>query len=333
MDAFRQGLYRESLGPYLWQLTQVVNLHLTPDLAGGRPLYVEPNLEAKLAGSFIEQAQVMQTAVGAPWMLRSEARARMNMPMVADADQLVVPLNVLVGGQASPRDSGSQNLGPKGRGPRTKARPPVTYETKAYQVLSAFFRKQAAAVKSRLGAKAADDWWDQERWDRELGADLLALGTTISSKAARDALDSLALDPESYDVGRTLGYLSALSLTTAKRTNAVTKGQLDDALEDDDPMEAVAGVFDEAEGGRSENLAGALLTTYAGWGTLEAGRQVGNEGMTKTWIAGPNPRPEHAAMDGETVLIGETFSNGCEWVGDGADSEYGCNCSMDINVP
>jgi len=55
--------------------------------------------------------------------------------------------------------------------------------------------------------------------------------------------------------------------------------------------------------------------------------------MTKTWITGANPRPEHAAMDGETVLVAELFSNGSMWPGDGADSEYGCNCDLQLTVP
>ena len=39
-------------------------------------------------------------------MTADEARARFNMPSLGgDAAQLVTPLNVLVGGQASPRDS------------------------------------------------------------------------------------------------------------------------------------------------------------------------------------------------------------------------------------
>ncbi|MCW2957140.1 MAG: phage portal protein [Thermoleophilia bacterium] len=102
---FRQMLYRDSLGPYIVAWEGVLNAQLVPEMAGPRRLYVEANVEAKLRGSFEEQAQILQSAVGAPWMSRSEARARMNLPQISDADDLVVPLNVLVGGQASPRDS------------------------------------------------------------------------------------------------------------------------------------------------------------------------------------------------------------------------------------
>ena len=55
-------------------------------------------------GSLIEQAKVLSTAVGGPWMLRAEARASQNLPKIDGTDEIITPLNVLVGGQASPQD-------------------------------------------------------------------------------------------------------------------------------------------------------------------------------------------------------------------------------------
>lgn len=105
LDAFRQMLYRDSLGPWITALEQAVNIHLIPEFAAGRRLYTEFNIEAKLRGSFEEQAKVLQTSTGAPWLTRNEARARANLHAVDGGDDLVVPLNVLIGGQASPTDS------------------------------------------------------------------------------------------------------------------------------------------------------------------------------------------------------------------------------------
>ncbi|MFJ9427592.1 phage portal protein [Streptomyces sp. NPDC101249] len=115
IDAFRQMLFTISLGPYLTQWQDVLNSMLVPLLAPGSNLYVEANLEAKLRGSFTEQAALLQTAVGAPYMERAEARAAMNLPYIEGTEDLVVPLNVLVGGLASPRDTAPDAL-PKGRG-------------------------------------------------------------------------------------------------------------------------------------------------------------------------------------------------------------------------
>lgn len=110
LEAFRQMLYRDSLGPWITARDQALNVHLVPEFAGGRRLYAESNIEAKLRGSFEEQARVMQTSTGAPWLTRNEARARANLPAVDGGDELVVPLNVLIGGQASPTDSAPKSI-------------------------------------------------------------------------------------------------------------------------------------------------------------------------------------------------------------------------------
>lgn len=111
IEAFRQMLYRDVIGPWIVTFEQAINAQLTPIVAGGRPLYVEANVEAKLRGSFEEQAKVLQTSTGAPWLTRNEARSRANLPPVDGGDELVVPLNVLIGGQASPTDSAPDKQG------------------------------------------------------------------------------------------------------------------------------------------------------------------------------------------------------------------------------
>ena len=104
VDAFRQSLYRDSLGPYITAWEQAINVGLTAEMSNGANLYVEANIESKLRGSFQEQAQIMQSATGAPWMSRNEARSRLNMPPIEGGDEIVTPLNVLIGGQSSPND-------------------------------------------------------------------------------------------------------------------------------------------------------------------------------------------------------------------------------------
>lgn len=110
VEAFRQMLYRDALGPMFAAWEQVINAMLTPQLDPTGLLYVEADVDAKLRGSFQEEATVMSTATGAPWLTRNEARARKNLPELDGGDELVTPLNVLIGGQASPQDSGTQNL-------------------------------------------------------------------------------------------------------------------------------------------------------------------------------------------------------------------------------
>jgi len=98
-------LYQDTLGPYLQQIVQEIHLQVLPDVDGGADVYCEFNLSEKLRGSFEEQAAQLQTSVGGPWVTRNEARARNNLPRVEGGDELIVPLNVIEGGQASPTDS------------------------------------------------------------------------------------------------------------------------------------------------------------------------------------------------------------------------------------
>jgi hypothetical protein len=111
-----------------------------------------------MRGSFEEQAGVLSTSVGAPWMTRNEARAKQNMSAIDGGDELITPLNVLVGGQASPQDG------------------------KADQVLAKFAARQEQVVRSQKAAGA--DWWDGPRWDRELVADLAKSGIDVVEAAA-----------------------------------------------------------------------------------------------------------------------------------------------------
>ena len=82
---------------------------MVPSVDSTDGIYAEIDREAAMNGSFAEQATYLQTAVGGPFMSRAEARGRVNLPHVDGTDELIVPLNVTEGGQASPTDSGSQN--------------------------------------------------------------------------------------------------------------------------------------------------------------------------------------------------------------------------------
>ena len=87
-------LYQDTLGPTLQMIQQELKLQLFPDFPGTEDMYCEYNIAEKLRGSFEEQAQQLQSAVGGPWMTRNEARARMNLPQLDDADNLINPLNL-----------------------------------------------------------------------------------------------------------------------------------------------------------------------------------------------------------------------------------------------
>src|SRR5690625_33534 len=343
VDAFRQNLYRDSLGPYITAWEQAINVGLTDDLAGDRNLYVEAHVEAKLRGSFQEQAQVMQSATGRPWMTADEARSRMNMPALGgDAAQIVTPLNVLVGGQASPRDSGSQNRTASKSGPvQVKAGPPAGHQRKAEQVIADFFAKQRRSIVSRLGANDVD-WWDGDRWDDDLSAQILGLYLLTSTAAGRSTLESIGIDPDNYDEPRTMAFLQKAARQSAESMNAATLAALEDAMsvdpDDEDPMDPLDSanhVFDVAEESRALE-AGLTVTAFAaGFGAVEAARQQTSRARKRWVVTSSNPRASHAAMHGEEVGIDDVFSNGLRWPGaynGDPDETAGCECELEIVV-
>lgn len=336
-----QNLYQDTLGPWLEMIQQEIGLQLVGDFDDTGKVYVEFNLAEKMKGSFEEQASSLQTSVGAPWLLINEARARMNLPQVEGGDALVTPLNVLKGGQASPTDSGTQNEEPKSIEPRAKAdeftlnmrmlkaRTTEQQERKVGEVLRDFFARQSKAVLSAIGAGA--DWWDGERWDRELSDDLHATALAVTTTLGKAQADALGYE-DTYDTDRTVNFLRAVAERYAGNINATTKAALQAQIDADEGEPTH--VFDVAKDSRADGVALGVTTFLAGFASYEAAKQItdatGRTG-TKTWVTGPNPRRSHAAMDGQTVSLDDNFSDGSKWPGDGPDSA-GCNCSVDISV-
>lgn len=186
-------LYQDTLPPWLTQIAQDIECQLLPDLDpvahDTGTIFVEFNLKAKLAGSFEEQAQALQSAVGGPWMLRNEARAMNNFPGVDGGDDLIVPLNVVTGGLASPNDTAPNN---PDNGP-SNGQPPKAVDA---EVLRNYFARQARVVKSRLSTgSTADDLIDAARWDAELIQDTgcaPAAGAAVNARTRADLAAALA---------------------------------------------------------------------------------------------------------------------------------------------
>lgn len=339
-------LYQDTLGPMLEEIQQEIELQLLPEFGDASGIYVEFNMAEKLRGSFEEQAAQLQTSVGAPYMTRNEARARANLPSVDGGDDLVVPLNVLIGGQSSPTDSappaalswripGSKALGPAS----VKTRPPAAQVNRMSKLLSDFFARQKQTVRSALGAKALGSWWDEERWNEELAADLYAMSTMLTRTVAASTAEKIGLDPDDYDVDRTLAYLAKVARSNAESINAVTRGQLEAALDGaEDPLAQADAVFDVAQSARAPQAGTSIATALSGWATVETVTQLrGTREATKTWIVtSSNPRSSHAAMSGETVPLDSTFSNGAKWPGDSSaldvDELAGCQCDVEITL-
>lgn len=355
MKEHRKMLYSETLGPLIAMIEDRLNTFLVPLVTDAPGAYVEFNIAEKLQGDFEERAAIMSTAVGGPWMTRNEARKMENLPPIEGGDELIVPLNVISGGQASPQDGGtggspygqlaapftvlalppgkSGRTGRKGDAVRVKATATDEDAAKLERVLAKHFERQGVEVMAELGSKAPE-WWDAARWDRELAADLLDLSLDMTTAAARDMLREAGVDPAKYSTARTRKFLEAVAESRASQINAATFDQVQAILDGDGPegVESPQHVFDLGVVQRAAVIGVTLATTYAAFATVEAGKQT--SAGSKTWLVmSGNPRPEHAAMSGETVGIDDVFSNGAKWPGDpvlGADGVAGCSCEVEV---
>ena len=335
-----RALYADCLGPVLQMLQQRINTFLLPMIGGTPDNYVEFDLNEKLKGSFEERASILQASVGGPWLTRNEARADNNLPPVDGGDDLIVPLNVITGGQASPQDThmDAGYSAPPGRPAensksaepeiRIKARSTKEEDEKTAEVLKKFFERQKKSVLPKMGAKAAS-WWDKKRWDKELADDLEPELDEISDFHGESTAKLLGYG---YNADRTRKYIRTLAEARAEIINESTYSKLKDA-------EEPGGAFDKRALVDAVVIGGTLALTCAAFGTRESVQQAQENGFDrqvyKRWVTGPNARPSHAMMDGEEVPIDDNFSNGAYWPGDDnldADESCGCNCSVEIIV-
>lgn len=336
-----KNLYQDCLGPWLEMISQEIELQLLPDLPDTAGIYVEFNVYEKLRGSFEEQAAQLQASVGAPYMTRNEARARLNLPQVDGGDELVLPLNVALG-TGAPTTAPDDSAEPKRVRMRVKARAPQGTADKATEVLQRFFRRQGQAVASAVGASKSamskaepGDVFDTARWDAELSADLLRINQSVAEQAARATIEDLDLDPDDFDTDLMLGWLAANASGVASAVNATTAARVGEALDADDPLDALKTLFEGYVAARAAQLATTQTTSISGFGTVEAAKQAGGDEATKTWVAGANARPTHAAVNGETVGLHDTFSNGARWPADinlSVDEIAGCNCALIVTA-
>ena len=351
-----RALYAECLGPDLQMIQQRINSFLLPMIGASPDTYVEFDLTEKLKGDFEQRAAVIQSSVGGPWLTRNEARRDNNLPPIEGGDELIVPLNVITGGQASPQDTHSNQMSRTvlctcgKHHPKTKAeeepeeisisgKVPQREQDKVADLLDGFFKRQAKSIIPKLGAEA--DWWNEERWNKELADDLEPVMDEIATKHGEKMARALGVE---YVAEKTVNYLRKMAEGRAETINAETKKKIQQAVDDadedeEDPEDAVRHEMDKRSDVDAALLGAMLSKVAAGWGTEEATRQATDQGsrkkVFKVWETGANARESHQLMDGEMVPIDEPFSNGADWPGDDSldpDESCGCNCTTRVII-
>lgn len=360
-----KNLYQDCLGPQLASIEADIQLQLIPDFPDTDDVYVEFNIADKLAGSFEEQMTAFQAAVGRPWMTANEARARQNLPAKAGGDELAIPLNIALG-ELPPEPPPAPPPAPPGAGgddsegaedppdPEARGRLPggkrynithptlrLKYREQWRKVLARHYRRQGDAMLSRVPKSLAGKavvggvWYDEDRWNGELSADLFGLNRLTALTWATHTQNQTGADlgdPEVFEA-RMLPWLAEHSRIQAEGINAQVRDELEVALANpDDPNGAVKHLFELAVTVWALEQAVTAVTAAANFGSTEAANAGGLR--TKTWrVNSGNPRPSHAAMDGMTIGIRDLFPTGQRWPGDpagGAEENSNCECSIEF---
>lgn len=175
---------------------------------------------------------------------------------------------------------------------------------------------------------AAIDWEDEATTLKPL---VLRHLYQLAQAGAWDVLDEWNPGAEGWTAENLLAYLDKAASTNALRMIDGRRMQLTDPgnLEEfEDRLRTAL-----AATGWALAWAATFGTEALGFGRHDAAKASGLG--QKTWVTtSNNPRPSHAAQNGETVRSDDIFSNGLRWPGDhfgDADETVNCTCTVIYN--
>lgn len=347
-----RALYSDCLMLYLTRFQERITQFLMPALNEAENLYAEFDIQAKLQGSFEEQANILTSAVGAPWLSRNEARARQNLPAIDGGDEIVTPLNVAVGGSGyeaqAPQNQYTNSAthivtktkdgenefvpSPEGLARRDEVE---AFHQKYIDLFNKFYTRQLNSVKSSYMARAKDakdtnEWYNMGRWNKELSTDLYNLAIDDAESEAHKLLLALGYSTKNFSRAQIENYIKAMAEGRAIDANAETLAQILAMQTEKTDWSDIVGAIVARSLMSGSSFASALL----GFSQNETIKQLGERGndtskITKTWTCtSAKPRLSHQLMNGETVGWKQHFSNGAYYPGDSKalDAADVCNC-------
>lgn len=325
----RRAFYADVLPPITRSLASQLDYSLLAGEFAEADYYFEFDLNEKLRGEPEARFAAITSAVGRPWLTANEARAMENRPPVEGGDELVTPLNVLVGDNPRPAPNVMPPQDPNGPpqdgshreasiqrkallAPRqqSQAERRDRYAGELTTTLRRHYERQQRAITST--SVKADRW---VQWNAELADDLRA----VLRRAVETEGDvAAARFGSAFDTRLVTNYLQAMAEGAATDINRATREELADA--------DAAAVFARASDVRAPVAGMSLATTASAFANREAAQQSDTEHRVKTWVV-TSDNSSHPEMSGETVPLGATFSNGAE--GPPADHP-GCECILEI---
>jgi hypothetical protein len=351
VEAYHRQLYQDVLAPWTRSFEDELELQLLPEFesgpAGRSLIYCEFNLHEKLRGSFAEQAAALTTAIGVAYLSVNEGRAMVNKTRIDDPDfdVPIKPLNVMYGGQPAPTiptevpQPRVAHVRPLALGPGMKAvpKPVLVRRDRAARdhtrILRTFFTEQERSVLSAIGAqKAVLPGWDGDRWNTILEDRLYPAANRLVRQSGELAAGQMR---GTYNHALAVEWVANRTRIAAETINQSTLDEVADAY-DREGLDGARAVFEEARTSRAEHLAFGTVAGLIGFGRLEAARQseqADGRRRMKTWVVTSN-NSRHPDMDGESVPVGEPFSNGAAYPGDpvaGADEVANCRCLLQLS--
>jgi HK97 family phage portal protein len=324
-------LYTDVLGPWLSMIEQEITLQLLDDFDDTENVYVEFNIQEKMQGNFEQQTKALQSAIGRPWMTPNEGRGIMNLSRIEDGDELVTPLNVIMGGQANPRDSAPKSKSIKAAFSTDEPGLRDEFEAKWRRLLVKTFKRQQDAILPKLKSnQQINALWEEDRWNTEVTEDFIGLSMLTAVTWGKLMAGKFGSTFSEDELTR---YIQESARLAATYINQNTRDQIAEALLEEDPKSSIQKLFELAIAVRAVQFAISRVTALSQYGGYKAAVQGGL--VSKTWVVtSGNPRDSHAGVNGETVGIRERFSNGLRYPGDysgGAEENANCQCVLVYN--
>lgn len=349
------GIEQQSLGyviyslmSYLTRLEKATAAKLFPN--GNEYLKFNPN--ALVRGDITARYQAYAQGRNWGWLSANDIRRLEDQePLGTEGDVYLQPLNMVPAGEPAPRPSWD---GGGLRTRSTRARPPeeeyAPWVRRHADAIGAILLDQVDEIADLINAQAersarrdlseadieaeltSDD--SNQRMARELER----LSESTTSDIGRQKAEELG---GYYDVARTLALIRENSAASALNINRSTASVIANILnagvaEGTSARDIIRNVVASMTS-RADDLAAARVAWANAFATNEAASQTG--ARTKTWVAtSADPRPSHAAADGQTVPIGDDFDVGGRrgrWPHDhrlGVDEIAGCSCVLQINM-
>lgn len=322
-----RSMYRDSMAPRLEAIESTLDWDLRPEFYQDAVRYAKFDLDDVLRGDFETRASAVKDLVLNGIAMPSEARNMMGLTATDDpaaaklyANQALQPLGTPVAGATPPpipepptQRSIAGRLGRKakdGRDSRIEA-----YRNEFLAAIEPVLEAQKATAMSLVEGKAL---FDVGPFDRTLTKALATVIAAVATNAGRTVASRYSHDDAPFDI-------NTEASDVAHGINAQTMTAVNGAIENGGDIDHVFDV-------RLTLLAMTAMTLATRWSNeaeLDSAIRF-RKATTKTWVTGPNPRPSHAALNGQTVAIGKAFSNGQRHPGDGASDNANCNCRLDF---